>query len=477
MSNNLCVAIINNQIRGIVLPEHKNLYGKIPKTKMVNKTKIKNRIITDELIPYEIMGKKYLIPRFMSHCISPGTKVVYHPALKNYVNLTKTTLGEFNGEFSTKKQMLIDSTVAQLNEINGGLLQLGTGKGKTIIANKVIHHFGQNSIIFVYNEELQTQAYDDTVARFGDSVNIILLGGKKSKVKHLEAAQQSDENMIEYLGDKLNIFICVYMTGKKLNALFWKYVYLAIFDEAHCYCNSTGVNLLQSCKAQKVLGMTATPDYDWRSPIAEYWCGPIISGDTIIPDRNLVGEVTVIEYYGNKVYTEMRRNKAGTPSHVLMAGLLAEDPHRNQLIIDNIIQLLQDEYVIIVMSVCNDMLIRLNNLLGERDNKIKSGLLIGDTSKEDRVYVKRECNVIFTNYNFSRVGVNIPRATAMIFASPYKENGMQITGRVLRSDEPKVRKYIDIVDKSTYLSKQYLTRRPCYEKRGFTITEVRFKSQ
>jgi superfamily II DNA or RNA helicase len=365
--------------------------------------------------------------------------------------------------------MLIDSTILQLDRIGGALLQLGTGKGKTILANKMIHHYRQNSVIYVYNEELQTQAYDDTVARFGDSVNIILLGGKKSKIKQLQAAQLTDEKMVEYLGNKLNIFICVYMTGKKINSLFWKYIYLAIFDESHCYCNSTGVNLLQHCKAPLVLGMTATPDYDWRSPIAEYWCGPIISGDTIIPDRNLKGEVTVINYYGNKVYTEMRKNKAGTPSHVLMAGLLAEDPHRNKMVIDNIVDLLKDDYVIIVMSVCNAMLIRLNQLLMERDGSIKSGLLIGETSKDERAYVKRECNVIFTNYNFSRVGVNIPRATAMIYASPYKDNGMQITGRVLRSDEPKVRKYIDIVDKSTYLAKQYLSRLPCYEKRKFSV--------
>jgi hypothetical protein len=165
----------------------------------------------------------------------------------------------------------------------------------------------------------------------------------------------------------------------------------------------------------------------------------------------------------------MRKNKAGTPSHVLMAGLLAEDPHRNKMVIDNIVDLLKDDYVIIVMSVCNAMLIRLNQLLMEHDGNIKSGLLIGETSKDQRAYVKRECSVIFTNYNFSRVGVNIPRATAMIYASPYKDNGMQITGRVLRSDEPKVRKYIDIVDKSTYLAKQYLSRLPCYEKRKFSV--------
>lgn len=483
MSNNLCIAIINDQIRGIVTPDFKSLYAKIPKTKMVNKTKIKNRIIVDELVPYEMMNSKYLIPRFMSHCIAPELKFYYHQNTGGYINLVKEFNCEFNVTFSETKQSLVNATIAQLESISGALLQLGTGKGKTMIANKIIHHFKQNSIVFVYNEELQTQAYDDTVARFGDSVNIVLLGGKKSKVKHLLVAQQSDENMINYLGDKLTIFICVYMTGKKLTNIFWKYVYLAIFDEAHCYCNSTGIKLFQQCKAPLVLGMTATPKYDWRSPISEYWCGPIISGDTIIPDRNLKGEVTVINYYGNKVYTEMRKNKAGTPSHVLMAGLLAEDPHRNKLIIDNLITLLKEDYVIIVMSVCNAMLINLNRLLNEelksqlgRFPETPCGLLIGDTTKDERARVKHECKVIFTNYNFSRVGVNIPRATAMLFASPYKENGIQITGRVLRSDEPKVRKYIDIVDKSTYLAKQYLTRKPCYEKRGFTITETRFKS-
>ncbi len=224
MNNYLCAAIINDQIRCIVTSENKSLYSKIPKTKMVNKTKIKNRIIVDELIPYEMMGTKYLIPRFMSHCIAPELEVSYHPNTKGYINLVKGFNCEFSGEFSAKKQSLIDSTISQLDRINGGLLQLGTGKGKTIIANKVIHHYKQNSIIFVYNEELQTQAYDDTIARFGDAANIILIGGKKGKIKKVQEAQQSDESMINYLGDKLNIFICVYMSGNKLNSVFWKYI-------------------------------------------------------------------------------------------------------------------------------------------------------------------------------------------------------------------------------------------------------------
>lgn len=469
-NNNLSVILWDNQIRCCVEPSHA-LYKLVPKTEMINKTKLKNRIIVDKLIPYKKVGKLYLVPRFMPNCLM-GIAPNYHDEIRNYENLVSGFSCTFDCDFSEKKQLLIASTIEQLDTIDGALLQLGTGKGKTAIANKIIHHYQRNSVIIVYNEELQTQADADIKERFGDKVNIILIGGKKTRIKQVEKAQQSDAEMKKYLGNKLNIFVCVYQSSKKLNSVFWKYIYLAIFDECHCYCNNTGVAMLETCKAQKILGMTATPNYDWRSKIAEYWCGPIVSGDTIIPDRKLDGKVTVVNFYGCKTYTEERRSSTGTRSHVLMAGLLGEDPTRNKMIVQYIDELISGGYVIIIMASCNDMLLRLDGMIKDR---INTGLLIGPTPKEERVRVKKEAQVIFTNYAFSRVGVNIPRATAMIFASPYKENGTQINGRILRSDEPILRRYIDIVDRRTYLSKQFQSRIIDYTRRNFEIEYVDYK--
>ncbi len=471
MNNNLCTVVYNNKIQCIVKSDNKKLFSKIPKTRMEQKTKVGKRTIIKELVPFTKLGDKYFVPRYMPLCLGFDGTMLYHPEVKKFVDTVKDKNIKFNCQMSDKRHKLLDRVISQLDNVDGASLQLNTGKGKTTIANYIINHYKKNSIIFTVNEELQTQADEDARDKFGDTVNIVLLGGKKTKIKLIEEAQKSDESMIEYLGDRLTIFICVYMSAKKLSSLFWKYIYLAIFDECHCYCNNTGVALMESCRAQKTLGMSATVEYDWRSKIAEYWCGSVVDGDVYIPNRQLDGKVTIINYKGNKIYTEERRNSTGTRSNALMVNLLAEDPERNQLIINNILDLLKEKYVIIVIASSNMLVEKLNTML-EKCCDAKAGLLIRPTSKEERKYVKHECDVIFTNYMFSRVGVNIPRATAMIFASPYKENGKQINGRILRSDEQILRKYIDIVDYNTYLKRWLNTRLVDYNNRGFELEYI-----
>ena len=466
--NNLYTIVYNNEIRCIVEKQNKSLCKKIAKTKMEQITKLGKRTIINTIIPYNELKTKLLVPRFMTHCLGYKCNMLYHPDVKSYVNCV-TEPNTFDAELSQNKLIVMKRVTDQIDAIDGASLLLNTGKGKTTIGNFIINHYKQNSCIIVVNEELQIQAEQDAKRCFGDSVNIVLLGGKKTKIKQLCEAQKSDDAMKKYLGGKLTIFICVYMSAKKLTETFWKHIYLTVFDECHCYCNSTGIKLMETCRSQKILAMSATIEYDWRSKMAEYWCGPVVDGDAYVPDRRLEGKVTVINYKGKRMYTEEKRTSTGTRSNALMVNLLAEDPDRNKLIIDNIFALLADDYVVIVIASSNLLLEKLNDLIKCDAN---TGLLIGPTSREERQHIKRECNVIFTNYMFSRVGVNIPRATAMIFASPYKENGKQINGRILRSDEPKLRRYIDIVDANTYLKGQLKNRLIDYQARNFTIEYV-----
>lgn len=483
-NNLLSVILYKGEIRCVVEPENKELYDKIPKTKLTNTVRVGKKVYNEHITPFKQVDKTYLIPRFMGYCLTGKKyKYAFHKNTQVYCNPPISTEDlSFKYNFDENRSSLVNRVIKQLDMIGGGLLKLGTGKGKTAIINYIFRHYKKHCLIVTYNTDLQSQAEEDAKFNFGDEVRIVLLGGKKSQIDELKLAQESDENMIDYLENKLTMFICVYNSAHHLQDIFWKYVYFTAFDECHCYCNPTGLPILEKCKSTKILGLTATPDYDWRCPIIKYLCGPQIDGDRIIPNRELKGKVIVLQYYGDPEYTEDQYSESGMRSNGLMVKLLATDPKRNKLIVDWLIRVFIEGHVNIVISSSNDMLFKVNELLAERVKLLdwvtppKIGMLIGETTKDERKRVKAECDIIFTNYIFSRVGINIVRATAMTKISPHKNNGIQINGRTMRSDDPKVRLLIDLVDMNTYLKRMYLTRKGDYINGGYEIEELKKKN-
>jgi superfamily II DNA or RNA helicase len=486
MDANKIITVHNfrGQLRALIPKSDIKTYAAVQKTKLVNEIRIGKRIIKEEINPLIIVvGRETvcMIPRFMTYYLKleHTIKLAYTPIV-NPVDGFSGIRAHYTGTISENKTVLIEKVINQLQTIGGATLKLNTGKGKSVIASYLIHHFHKHAVLIAYSESLQDQLREEIVTRMGDSVNIILIGSKHVKqTKALLAAQLTDDTMITYLGDKLNIFISIYQSAHKLSDIFWKYIHLTVFDESHCYCNTTGINLVENCTTPLVLGLSATPEYDWRSPMTQYWCGPIINGDEHVPDRDLKGKVSIISYHGPKIYTTDQRDSTGKRSNTLMVKLLSEDPTRNKLILDNIKALLLDNYVIIVFAGRIDMLEKLNVLTNTliksmHNREYLSGLLVGGVPSELQREIKTTYDVIFTNYLFTRVGVNIPRATAIILASPYKNNGKQINGRILRSDDPKLRRYIDIVDENTPLKRQLTTRKQDYLDRKFEIETMNF---
>jgi hypothetical protein len=110
------------------------------------------------------------------------------------------------------------------------------------------------------------------------------------------------------------------------------------------------------------------------------------------------------------------------------------------------------------------------------------GIIIGKinitTTKEQDEATKRDANVIFINYSSGSDGLNIPRMTAMIFASSFRNNGIQISGRAMRAcyDVNMVREFVDIVDCNTSIKNQLTDRSKVWKKRQFEIREIVIKS-
>lgn len=468
MSNNKLIPLVyKGSIYNVI--ETRNLNAKNKKflrsTHLSEPPKFtKQKYTVKEYNPILVLGDKTLMPRFLPYADTDKWQIVSNPKLSACA-LKDWPKSLFLADIAPEKNQLIANVITQLDTIGGCTLKLGTGKGKSRIATKIVHYFGQNTVIVVLNKDLQSQIYKEVVDNLGPNIKVVFIGGRAKK-------------LAKYTFDEQTIFIAVVNSAKKLTPDFWSNIYLTIFDECHCYCNDTGMAVMMVCNTPRVLAMSATPFDSWKSNMALYWCGPLYDGDVLIPEKKLEGTVKVINYYGNEIYTETQRNANGVPSPCKMVKLLAEDAVRNELLVTEIVELVKQKYTVLAFALCNIMLEKISALVEARlalldlPHKPTVGVLIGARNEEERELIKSTCSVIFTNYKFGKVGLNVARTNAIILLSPYKTGANQLDGRMLRTDDSILRWLIDIVDRNTFLAKQYNTRKLDYIFRNFKILMV-----
>lgn len=354
---------------------------------------------------------------------------------------------------------------------DGLTLELNTGKGKTLLFSYLIYKHlkrGRRSVIFAQNTELQSQIVDELMVHISGLAreNIVCVGG---------TANTRDVGAAEYgintakVGQGKLVWVIIINSAPKFGPTFWNNFYFSVFDECHRYCHDTGMPILRQCQTPKKLALSATPQPKWNSPYILHWCGPLFDGNAIIPDRRAAGQVHVIRYSGGDQYTITQKSSIGDLSVPLMVQLISQDPVRVALAISLICEARDGGHTTLVMAWNNECLDQLRQMYQDKGRPDKLGTLISGVKRAESVRIRQECGVIFTNYQYSSVGLNIPRATAIIYYHPYKNDGKQINGRILRSNSDVVRQYYDIVDTKTFLARQFSTRLHDYNEREFEI--------
>ena len=86
----------------------------------------------------------------------------------------------------------------------------------------------------------------------------------------------------------------------------------------------------------------------------------------------------------------------------------------------------------------------------------------------------RGAHIVLTTYGYSRRGVSLVEMTALVLATPRRNGGRQLVGRILRrgSDQSIVRQIVDVVDVSTGLGSQRAARAGVYAAKGYPVHRV-----
>jgi superfamily II DNA or RNA helicase len=357
-------------------------------------------------------------------------------------------------------------------------LVMGAGKGKTFLAGGLIHRLKVNTLYIVPTKHLKTQATED----FRTYFNIPTVYQVKSK--EVLDLLNGKEGAYDYR--KADICVCVINTALKLPMTFFQSFGLTIFDEVHMYCSPTFSKVFWKGQSNMVLGLTATPSErkDMFDVVYKKCVGDVIYAESLVDatdintmDVPFTGTVRAIKYYGPDDYVENKyievngENILFTPAIIKQ---LIEDPYRNNMIVDEILNLYQDESLnIFAFSESRDHLLLINDILVKKlaDTNIKSGVLRGGASKT-QIALAVGSRIILTTYSYSGTGVSIKKMNALVFMTPRKSNMKQIIGRILRigGDPTVTRKFIDIIDARTPLQYQFNSRKKAYEYYKFPIT-------
>jgi superfamily II DNA or RNA helicase len=251
-----------------------------------------------------------------------------------------------------------------------------------------------------------------------------------------------------------------------------------IYDEIHNYPTAKGQELFWRFGCRNTIGMTGTPEdrADGFDTVYVKHVGPIYEKPSNVDTGTTpwLGEVTKVEYFGDKAYTEKLLGGSGFMSAGLMAKQFAEDPYRNQLLLEQCNRLLELGKNIYIYAEHRETLINTQAFLQGHLPDMNIYILMGGVSQEDIEQAAATARIILLTYSYASEQLSIPKMDALVLLTSRKSKFKQILPRILRmgGDLNKKREIVDIVDMCTDIKKHFPKRKAVYDKYNFPVTPI-----
>ncbi len=346
--------------------------------------------------------------------------------------------------------------------VGGGIIQMGTGRGKTYLSLRFMKEFKRKTLIVVPRLSLFRQ-WEEVIIELFPAVTIGRITGEKAHHKDGDIVLSTIQSIIGPTFRQKGGFIPMEDYIKDFGFI--------ILDEIHWYCTPAYKKVFQVAQCKRTLGVTATAN-DRNDPFdrcAWDWYGkPQIMED--LKDFKTTGTdfktvVRRVQYYGLGKYTRIVMNKDGVPTAGGTINLIMKDPDRKKLILRLVKEYLEiPERNIYLIFEHRDAVKEYARELGEVDAP-EVGLLMGGVTNEQCKEVKTHARVIVCTYSYITTGISIVRMNTIILGTPRKSNFKQLIGRIRRlgSDEKVERIIVDVVDSNTFLARQWHKRRKIYD--------------
>lgn len=321
-----------------------------------------------------------------------------------------------------------EQAVAAVTGHSFGVLEAGTGSGKTIMALKIIAERKQPTIIIVHNKELLHQ-WTERIEEF----------------LQLEAGQAGDGRY-----DIRSVTVAIVNTARKhIDTLPEQFGHL-IVDECHRVPASLFTDVVSSFDSYFMLGLSATAfrREDGMTQLINTYMG----------DRLHAVNPRVLEESGAVVRPELIQKPTEFTflfrgDYAKLIKSLAKNDLRNEMIAADVARIVQagHEGTVLVVSDRVAHCEILKQKIAARG--VESALLTGRVPAEERSRIVEEVKegktrVLISTLQLIGEGFDCPGLNTLVLSTPIKFEGrlLQVVGRIMRPSENKKAQVIDYVE-------------------------------
>jgi superfamily II DNA or RNA helicase len=361
----------------------------------------------------------------------------------------------FNGTLRDYQQEVVKLYLNQVRKDEfggGGLLDLATGSGKTVLALNIISQLNKKTLIIVHKSFLLNQ-WLERITQYLPLARVGRIQGQIIDIenKDIVIGMLQSLSMKEYPGDMFKSF------G------------LTVVDEVHHISSEVFSRSLLKIVTKYTLGLSATMQRkDGLTKVFKMYLGDILyKSKTNKGDKVLV---KAIEYsVQDSEFNEVEYDYRGNPKFSTMMTKLCSFNPRSEYILSIIKNELEEnpDQQMIVLAHNKNILTYLHDGIKHRNIASSSvGYYLGGMKAEDLKQSESK-KIIIATYAMASEGLDIPTLTTVLFATP-KTDITQSVGRILRvkHSNPLV---IDIVDCHDLFKKQWLKRKEFYIKNNYKI--------
>ena len=438
----------------------------------------------EEIEPYELYyeDENYIaLPKFASekkieYITKDIRKTFITFSVKKYkYNHTPIKIA-FKGSLREYQEKIINDSIklfaSKEKGPKGGILQLGCGAGKTVMAINLACKLNLKTLIVVHKEFLQDQ-WIDRIKSFTDA-KVGIIRQKKCEINNdIVVGMVHSISSIDYPENTFKDF------G------------LVIYDEVHHMGSRVFSRCLLKTSAEYTLGLSATPQRQDGMMKVVNWC----VGDVIYKmKRNFDYKVFVKRINFKSVdikFKEKKRWIKGSirPDHSKMTENLITIESRTKLII-NIVDTLRCSGEGRKILILSSRIEHLEKIKAGVDKYIKDAeeehiyntyYYMGSTKKGERRLAEKDGDIIFATLQLAEEGLDIDKLNAIILAVPLKMEKTieQAIGRIMRKDTiedlSQIPLVIDVVDTLSIYQKWGEKRNNIYNRNGWFIQDFYFE--
>ena len=420
---------------------------------------------TEEAVPYQIYkenDKKFYLPFYYG-------KKKYGSPQENELTPPCSIDIKFSKELRDYQKEIVKTYKKHITPVfGGGIISVGCGRGKTVMALKIIEELKVKTLIIVHKEFLMNQ-WKERIEEFLPDAKIGYIQGKTLDIVNKDIIL----GMIQSLSDPRK--------DTDYPREVFQDIGLLVADECHHLAARQFCRSLMKYTFKYTLGLSATPNRaDGLTKVFKQFLGDIVYRDKEIQksEEELALEHipdAMVSYYQylntNQQYCKVVLNYQKKPQTTKMETQIGEFQPRNEVILSLLPSLIEEGRKILILSSRRDHIFKMEQKIIDKNIADGSvGLYLGGMKQVDLDQSTTK-KILIATYDMAEEAFDCKALNTLILSTP-KKNIIQAVGRIMRqkkSERQFVPHIIDIVDTFSNFKKWAKHRKEYYIEKKYPI--------